>query len=165
MMDEVPTEVEFDEMERAILRRSRLADRQRRRRNVGIVASVAVAGVIAGTGAIMLATTEMQRYVTYCYAAADLDSHFTQIGTPMEVRDRDGRALTPAIGDAVEKCAAVWRIGFFQNDGAPTDDGRTYDVPDLQLCMRADGVAAVLPRDGFTGSDSAFCEDLGLALP
>lgn len=45
------------------------------------------------------------------------------------------------------------------------NDRTVYPVPDLQLCLRSDGVPAVLPRNGFTGTDAAFCDRLGMSLP
>ena len=161
----IPTESEFDALGNTILHRANRADQHRRRRSIGIIASIAAAAVLTGTGAVVLATTEMQRNVTYCYQYADLGSAHTQVGNPTDLRDAQGRVVDAAVGDAVDKCAAVWRIGFFETAGVPAKNSRVYPVPDLQLCMRSDGVPAVLPRDGFTGTDSAFCHNLGLALP
>ena len=161
----IPSEAEFAALEGAILDRAAKVDRNRRRRNVGIGAAVAAAAVLTGTGAVLLANTEMRELTTYCYGSADLGSLHTQVGTPTEIRDDSGRAIPAAVADAVDKCAAVWRIGFFAHDGVPVDDGRVYDVPDLQLCVRPDGVSAVLPRGDDTGTDSAFCSGLGLSAP
>ncbi len=161
----MPTEAEFEAMGGAIQHRAMRANRRRHRRNVGIVASVATAALLSGTGAVVLATTAMQQAVTYCYQAADLGSVYTQVATPTDVRDAQGRPVEAAVGEAVDKCASVWRIGFFETGGVPENDGKSYPVPQLQLCVRPDGVSAVLPRDSFTGSDAAFCNELGLAQP
>lgn len=164
-MGSVPSEAQFDAMGDAIQHRAIRADQRRHRRSVGIVASVAVATMITGVGAVVLATTEMQRDVTYCYQDADTRSAFTQVGTPSDLSAVPSDDRVAAAELALEKCAAVWRIGFFDTDGVPETDGRVYPVPELQLCVRSDGVSAVLPRHEFAGSDAAFCDELGLAAP
>lgn len=163
--DLIPTDAEFEAIEGKILQRAQQADRHRRRRHVGIGAAVAAVAVLGTTGAVVLASAELRENTTYCYQAADLGSRSTQVGSPTDVRDAQGRPIESAIADAVDKCAAVWRIGFFEGDNPPVDDGKVYDVPELQLCVRPDGVAAVLPVEGFAGSNEKFCTDLGLSLP
>ena len=163
--DYIPTDAEFAELEERILGRAARSDRNRRRRQLVIAAGAVVAVAATGIGAVVFATSEMREVTTYCYASADLSSLSTQVGTPTDIRDDDGNVVPSAVADAVDKCAAVWRIGFFANNGVPLDDGKVYAVPDLQLCMRPDGVPAVLPRTDLTVTARAFCDGLGLQLP
>lgn len=163
--DAMPTDADFDTMGERILRRTEQVDRKRERRRIGIGAVVVAATVLSGTAALVLATTAQQETTAYCYHAADADSRSTQVATPDEVWDAQGRPIESVIGDAIEKCAAVWRIGFFESEQPPVDDGTIYEVPELQLCIRSDQVAAVLPTGSFIGTNEAFCNELGLVAP
>ena len=161
----MPTDADFDAMGTRILRRTEQVDRKRHHRRAGIGAVVVAATVLSGTAAVVLATTAQRENSAYCYQAADTDSRSAQVGTPTDIWDAQGRPVESAIGDAVEKCAAVWRIGYFESEEPPVDDGATFDVPELQLCIRSDQVAAVLPTGSFTGTDEAFCNELGMVAP
>jgi hypothetical protein len=59
-------------------------------------------------------------------------------------------------------CATVWSMGFFESESPPEDNGRSYPVPDLITCVRADGRLGVFPVAEY-GEET--CRMLGLAEP
>jgi len=138
-----------------------------------LVAVGAAAVILAGTGGtawVTLATQEMRSHTAYCYAQADANSRFTQVGSPSNATGSDGTPVSLSAPQdrftaAVDNCAAVWSIGFFESATPPKDDGSTYAVPNLLACVRSDQVPAVFPRDRSDGlTDQEFCRDLGLEL-
>jgi hypothetical protein len=149
----IPTDDEFAALGARILERTIAVDR---RRKTHVAAGVGVAALATGgvaTGWAVLGTAEQQRDDSYCYYAADLDADRAKIVSPPSI---DGNTSTPQPNEPAEKCAALWRIGYFAENHHPT--GKTeYTVPDLQACLMPDGVVGVFPR-----KDEDVCDALGL---
>jgi len=107
----------------------------RRRRRV---VAVAVAGVLATSGAVAAAVWLAQPAdpaTLSCYSDASLDPE-VQVGLPIDAES------TP-----VEQCATLWRDGTLASG----------DAPPLTACVTTDGITAVIPGDDKT------CSTLGLA--
>lgn len=156
MSELIPTDSEFDRIGQQVLVGARRADRRRT-----ALASVAAAGVLAvGAGgsiaALATANAYTREHTAYCYAAADLGSPSAQVGTPARVVGPDGDIVEAVGATALDMCAAVWRAGVFSADRATPQD-----PPALALCVRPDGIAAVLPRASGVPAEG-FCESLGL---
>ena len=193
-----PTNDEFDRFEERLLRTIDSQQSHRRRRHRVALGGAAVL-LAAGGGAtawVTLATPELRTQSAYCYAEASTDSAFTQVGSPTDQIAPDGTVstLAPVVdpaATAVSNCASVWAIDFFgsapyagftprSDSGFPATTAQPSDLgavpsgrrPDLQACLRPDGVYAVFPLPGTSRSTSltaddadAFCAALDLQPP
>lgn len=189
-----PTGDDFDRFEERLLRTIDTQQRHRRRRHRAVLGTAAVLLVAGGgtTAWVTLATPELRTQSAYCYAEANTDSAFTQVGSPSDQIAPDGTVATLApvvdpAAAAVSNCAAVWAIDLFgtgpdagftplSDPGDPAGTAEPSEPsavpsgrrPDLQACLRPDGVYAVFPVPGteLTAADAdAFCAALGLQPP
>lgn len=148
---------DFDRMRTALMHDvQRLRARSRVRKKVGVFmgAGVLVAATTAGT-LLALASTELRQNSASCFEAASVDSVVQQVGDP-SADDGD------RVARAIDLCASVWSIGLLGAglDGPPPNDGQTYPVPDLFVCVQRDDTLAVFPE-----TPGVTCDDLGLRLP
>lgn len=154
--------------EQTMLRRLDAATRLRAIRHRLLAGAIALTVAASGTiAAVTVANQTMQSQTAYCYSEPSVDSRYTQVASPSTVTTPDGEELTITTDDriaaAVEKCAAVWRVGFFDSLNAPVDDWVDSDVPPLIACVRPDQVPAVFPRGPSAASDLEFCRGIGMS--
>ncbi|WEO75724.1 hypothetical protein BJQ94_09970 [Cryobacterium sp. SO2] len=178
----IPTDDDFDRFEERLLHtlEAQRVQRRSRHRAVAATATALLLAGVGGTAWITLATPELRSLSAYCYAEASTDSTFTQVGSPTDQIDGDGTVtpLAPVVDPAaaaVENCASVWAIDFFGTGTSglstvPSGGGETPAPasPDLQACLRPDGVYAVFPvgSDNVNAGDpDAFCAAVGLQPP
>lgn len=189
-----PTGDDFDRFEERLLRTIDTQQRHRSRRHRAVLGAAAVL-LVAGGGAtawVTLATPELRTQSAYCYAEANTDSAFTQVGSPSDQIAPDGTVTTLApvvdpAAAALSNCASVWAIDLFgtgpfagftprSDPGDPAGAAEPSEPravpsgrrPDLQACLRPDGVYSVFPVPGteLTGAGAdAFCAALGLQPP
>lgn len=150
-------EPDYDRMRAALMedvRRLRARSRVRKKVGAFVGAGVLVAATTAGT-LLALASAELRQNSASCFESASVDSVVQQVGDPSAGGgDRVARAI--------DLCASVWSIGLLGAglDAPPANDGRTYPVPDLFVCVQRDDTLAVFPQ-----TDGVTCEDLGLRPP
>jgi hypothetical protein len=158
-----PTEQEFAALGEALLARAATADRRRTLRRRATVAGAIGLVSLAGMGAAWaaLASPLLRDNAAYCYSEPDQNSAFVTAGAPA-AEAPDG-ATVQQQADAIDMCAAVWRIGAVGPHATqPPVDGIEYEIPPLEACVRLDGVTAVFPNEQREAHDP-FCRRLGLA--
>ena len=134
--------------------------RQRLRRRFAIwggIGILAIGGVATAATAIVSAQHVTNRDGVYCFASADrgANGQYDMSGATMYDPDSGGGRVE----NALEMCRTMWRQGVFDKDHDPlAATGKPGKVPDqLQVCVMADGTAAVVPgRPG-------VCQAVGLA--
>lgn len=120
--------------------------------------SVLVGASLTGGAVALIANQEERVYSAYCYSGPTTESVFTQATIPEPIDKVTGEGAPRGSADALELCSAMWRSGVIGQDQSPDDpNGNNYAVPELQACVRKDGVSAVFPSQ-----DIGICEDLGL---
>lgn len=138
------------------------ARRAVRRRRVWWIAgglTLAVAGVGATAGGIVLeAQRASNSQYVFCLKSETrgADGSFPgAVGATLASSDGHGRVV-----DAVELCSQMWIDGFFEADYDPlATDNPAGRVPEqFEVCVMADGAAAVVPSDTPT-----ICNRLGMA--
>lgn len=141
--------------------RGELSRRRARRRRGQTLAAISVSAVVGASltaGAFVLIASQEERvYSAYCYSGETTESVYTQATLPEPIDSAGDRSERTA-PDALELCAAMWSSGVIGQEQSPDDpNAHRYPVPELQVCLRNDGVRAVFPS-----SDSEICEALGL---
>ena len=109
-------------------------------------------GALQSERSVTYRRAELRQNSASCFEAASLDSVVQQVGDPSAAgEDRVSRAI--------DLCASVWSIGLIGAglDGPPPNDGQTYPVPDLFVCVQRDDTLAVFPETA-----GVTCDDLGL---
>ncbi|GAA4481298.1 hypothetical protein GCM10023171_09550 [Microbacterium panaciterrae] len=150
---EAPDNQDFDRLEAEFFTELKASSRRRTRRHRWVAGATALAITLgAGTAWIVLANQHLRERATYCYAKADVNARYATVAATDET--------TSAAGQAVDRCAGLWQIGYFDSASPASDDGRAHAVPTLEACVRPDGVYAVFPNT--EGDTSKFCERLGL---
>lgn len=121
--------------------------------------SLAVAGVGATAGGIVLeAQRASNAQYVFCLESETraADGSFPgAVGATLASTDGHGR-----VDDAVELCSQMWLEGFFEPDYDPlaTSNPGGHVPEHFEVCVMADGAAAVVPSDKPT-----ICNRLGMA--
>jgi len=135
----------------------------RRRRTItgGLVVALIVAtgGGTAAAYAYLHPRAVTNRGFARCYTEPVYVHGINFAGTT--IAQASGVGVSGSVADAVDTCAALWRIGALRlgvpNLIPPTPVSRTHPVPALVGCTMPDGAAAVFPGPADT------CNQLGLA--
>lgn len=133
----------------------------RKRRNWWIAGGItlAVAGVGATAGGIALeAQRASNAQYVFCLKSETRGANGSYpgaVGATLASTDGQGR-----VDDAVELCSQMWLDGFFEADYDPlaTNNPRGQVPEHFEVCVMADGAAAVVPSDKPT-----TCSRLGMA--
>lgn len=167
--------------------RARLADRNRRRRQLSIVGTIAAViavaatavsiGVLSPSGSVPPAgegqyRPEVNSSGARCYFSADLSIDEEPLNwVSMSIGSKNENEIVPAAPHALSWCKESWeqtdfgteRSGFLEQQGLPSAAPRT--APDLVACILPPAISddgllemAVFPGDGST------CSELGLEL-
>lgn len=138
---------------------SQQRERHRRRRTVATISlSVLVGASLTGGAVALIASQEERGYSAYCYSGSTTDSAFTQATIPEPIDKATGEGSQREAADILELCSAMWSSGVIGQEKSPDDpNAHLYPVPELQLCVRDDGVSAVFPS-----REAGICEELGL---
>ncbi|WP_353808606.1 hypothetical protein [Agromyces sp. SYSU T00194] len=157
----LPTDQEFAAMRESVVNGVSAWERTRtRHRKVGVVCAVSIAAVAtAGAAWAALASPQLRDDAVYCYSEANQSSVFATVVNP-EAESPDGPEELDA--SAIELCEAAWRAGVV-GQPAQSSEGVQFPVPELQACVRLDGVTAVFPSDD--RPEEEFCRELGLRAP
>jgi len=141
---------------------ARRVQRQRQRVLIWVSAFVVVTGV-ATTGATVLLQERSvdNTAIVHCYSSTSQNADGTYPGSSATIADGNGRGQAR---DALALCTAMWEQGVFETGFDPTTFDPTAPtsepgaVPELQVCVLADGSAAVVP-----GKSASVCQTVGLA--
>jgi len=137
------------------LRRRRL----RRRLLVWGGVGVFAIGGLSTAGSILFGSAPVtDKALVYCLSSVEPQADGSYLSSAATMADPDGPGR---VDDALELCGEMWRHGLL--DGSTDPTAATYspdefEVPELQVCVRRDGAAAVVPSD-----DDAICQTLGMA--
>ena len=116
-------------------------------------------GALGTAGSILVNTVPVtDKSLVYCLSSTVPGPDGEYMSSAATIANPDGPAR---VDDAVALCSDMWRHGVFSDDYDPTIPtyGPTeYDVPELQVCVRPDGAAAVVPSDS-----PEICQAIGLS--
>lgn len=131
-----------------------------------LIAAVVLVGAAASAGAVSLLTHApvTDPYTVECRATLDPDEQGNQVATVVPATIIDGVTQTqarPELANAVNICAQLMTTGWpapgsphtFNDEPPPTGP-----LPQLTLCVAADGHAVVVPS-----TTAGICSQLGLS--
>jgi len=116
-------------------------------------------GSLGTAGSILFnAVPVTDKSIVYCLSSTVPAPDGEYMSSAATLANPDGPAR---VDDAVALCSQMWQHGVFRDDYdplAPTYGPTEYDVPELQVCVRRDGAAAVVPS-----KNPEICQAIGLA--
>ncbi len=117
--------------------------RGRRPLSVAAIAAASVV-VVGGTAAAWVAVSRPDdAYSVYCSASVTTDPDVWKQHGASTTTNADTGVRSPI--DAIDACAAMWRIGLSDGDGAPTKQTGSGAVPDQVTTCVVDGQLVVYP--------------------
>ena len=159
-MTEARTEAIRDLLAQTIRDEPELRRRRTRRRLLvwGGIGLLTVGGLSTAGSVLFREAAITDQSIVQCFSSTvpNPDGSFPGSGATVATKDGPGR-----VDDALALCTEMWRQGVLSpgfDPVAPPQEPDETRIPDLQVCVMRDGIAAVVPSD-----DASICQSLGMS--